>query len=143
MATIFKAPDMTSGAAVKAIHAGVNSKVINFSVGAAVTRSGGATILMTELPKGARVQSGFLRWSANPGGTAGALVSVSDSLGNVYAESAVYATTVHLLGHGLGNRITGSANLIVRVTEVGEAPAATGSAALLCSIQYLAEDDGD
>jgi len=141
MANIFNAVDMTSGAAVKQIHAGVNSKVVTWETSS--TRSGSVEILITPLPGGARVQSGMLRWSGNPGGTAAALISVSDSLGNAYYLSTAYAASIYFNGPGLGERLTGSANLIVRVTDTSSAPAVTGSVALTLSLQYIAEDDAD
>lgn len=139
----FNASNMTSGPVV-AVHAGVNAAIIKYTLNE--TASGSTTIALTPLPGGARVTA--VRVTGNHGAlqaTAGALVSVYATIGGTtvanYLNSVTYAYGMSQNGTGLGTRLTGSAIVVMRLSEC--AGTGTASTQFTVVVDYLADQRGD
>lgn len=137
MAT-YNGANITSGA-VKAIHAGVNAAVGSVSPGATV--ASGDQLNVLRLPPGAEVIDVKVKVT----GVVPGAISVHDSEGNEYASTATPAAGVYVqgTGSGYGTRLTGSANLFVRPSNLSGALAGNESAVYSVVVEYLSEQDGD
>ena len=132
---------MTAGPA-PAIHAGVNSQICNFRMGA--TSSGSLTVSLTPLPAGAEV-IGVRSVQSNTIGTGGELISVYATIGGTkvqnYITSSASGIVVEQNGQEIGQRLTASANAVFSLTNaVGTG---TASCDFTVIIEYLAQKRGD
>lgn len=134
----------TTAGPVPAIHAGVNVQINTFTLNE--TASGSTTIAIAALPAGARVVDVKVMGNhANLQATAGAQVSVYSTIGGTkvadYLSSVTYAVFMSGDDNDFGTRMTGSANLIMRLSEC--AGTGTGSTQFTVVTSYLADQRGD
>lgn len=143
MASTFNSPDVTSNSAPKAIHAGVNAVQVQYTLDQ--TASGAYTLNMYPLPGGARVFDVKVGYTSpiEAGANTNGLVTVKDSEGNVYIQSASAANSVVLtynpLVSGLASQLSASANLQIGLTGFG----GTGTASTTFTVTLLYTTDED
>jgi len=136
------ADKMTSGA-TQANHTGLNIGIANFTL--AETGSGSTTVALMPLPAGARVID--VTYMQNHGnlGTWGEAVTIYATIaGNTaatYMTTATQAAVVRPNTDGLGDRLTGSANLMLAFNHLVGTGTSSTVVQVIC--QYMAQDDGD
>lgn len=142
MANTFNSTEMTSKAAIPAIHAGINQQTVSYTF--AATTSGTNNVNMMKLPPGGKV-IGVAVWTDSAAeGDAADACAVYDNHGNQYMGSAVAATTdVGVWGYynDCGTRLTSSTHLYVQHT----AKAGTGTSIMQIQLTalYTADASGD
>lgn len=134
---------MTSGA-TQANHTGLNIGIATRAV--SETGSGSLSISLMPLPAGARViDVTYLQNTADGWGTGGEAVTIAATIGGntaaTYISSANQSNVVRPNRNGLGDRLTGSANLMLYVTNLVGTGTASQNIQVIC--QYMAQDDGD
>ena len=134
---------MTSGA-TQANHTGLNIGIASIGVGE--TGSGSLSISLMPLPAGARVVDvTYLQDTSDGWGTGGEVVTVYATIaGNTaatYISSASQSNVVRPNRDGLGDRLTGSANLMLHIGNLVGTGTASQNIQVIC--QYMAQDDGD
>lgn len=132
----YNASDMSSNAQVQALHAGLNQRTVEHTLHNTLTAS--STINMGRLVQGSQVVGGLVRSNADYGDMT---VRITDSLGNVYMESASLSNGAPLDGRNLGTRITGSAHL--QATMTGTLNTGTASLWIAIDLLYKTEERGD
>lgn len=137
-------PDCT-GAPALALHAGLNSRVVTYTL--AETASGSTTIAIAALPGGARIVNATMAFDndAVALGAAPGEVSLEDGFGNIYIASASANKAVHVFNptyDALGRRLTSSSNLIVRF-NAGAPGSGTAATVVKVAVSYLKVDDPD
>lgn len=133
----------------KSIHAGVNAVVSRHTLDE--TASGSTTIVVASLPGGGQILGGAVRANhaaLNGGANAGAVRLYAtiggNEIGNIIPTSTLsYAVAMPVSGNlaALGERLTGSANLVLQLHDC----AGTGTASTVFDVicQYLSEEDPD
>lgn len=137
----FQSSTATSGAS-PAIQAGVNWNYATYTM--LESLSGSNSIAMVRLPGGARITDCYLMQSSTSFGTGAELVTVKDSLGNTYIQSAAISTAFHAFNPtyaSIGKRLTSSATLMITLHDFVK----TGTASVTFSlgVGYLADQDKD
>lgn len=136
----FTASDITSKEAVKAVHAGLNSRVFTYTLDE--TASSALTIAMGRLPGGARVQGLELVSNVDQIGTGTEKVCVYDNLGNTYIKTTTFSIRMGLNNYaGLNARLTSSAHLTIQLIDCVKTGTASMKFAL--AVNYIREDSPD
>lgn len=130
----------------KALHAGDNTVVAQYTLGE--TASGSTTIVVASLPGGAEVAStavklnhGALNAGANPGAVRVYTTIGGTEVGELVATSTAATTLTVGTGAGHGERLTGSANLVVELHDCAGTGTASTVITVICT--YLSEKDPD
>lgn len=132
-----------SGRSAKAIHAGLNSMIVDHTFAGTISAS--THVNMFGLPPGSRVVDGGVSVIAGSAG-ASALLSVQDAEGRTYVQSGSANAGAYTRFDGrfgsFGDRTTGSANIRVQLNGFS---GATGTASLAVRLicTYLSDLDGD
>lgn len=133
----------------KAVHEGVNAVVSQYTLNE--TASGSTTIVVASLPGGGQVLGGSVRINhaaLNAGANAGAVRLYATiggtEIGNIIPTSTIsYVVSMPATGNlaALGERLTSSANLVLRLHDCAGTGTASTVFTVVCS--YLAEEDPD
>lgn len=139
----FNADRMTSGA-TQANHTGLNIGIANVVI--SETGSGSLSVSLMPLPAGARVIDVTYTQNTSDGwGTGGEAVTIYATIGGntaaTYISTASQSNVVRPNRDGLGDRLTGSANLMLHVDNLVGTGTASQNIQVIC--QYMCQDDGD